>query len=474
MLMYLSKISLIKSQNSIQLIRSNGSYKMRYSRSNLKKIRKCYCSQNSQFIGLPFKISIEEANKILINNRKILEKNHNDNTKKLIPYDNTSMVKEYFIPFHSADISNVTSSFKGKYGKDRIEYYISYEYCPSTKITIPKIKTRIVTDWYDASDRLGQKNYPIGTYDTQIYAGFEFPRKEIESVLVSDDIISVIPLNDDMLVNYKRDRIIVHPHDMSISFAIEKMINKLHKCEVFRAKKMLLKKYNADHADIENLIIHLENADIKLLSYHLPVYVYTYTCIHDKICMYKFVNGYSGRYDGEYILSSMKLFLIGSIIGASIVPLFVTGTISTILLVGRMILGSLLTGIPAALYAKYRHIFKKKSDKSDRNEYLSYNDTFQETDDDIKRKTNAENFNQQNKKYHINVNDDEIKEKLVLIGLNPEVLPSEELLKQHYHDYIKKWHPDVYNGDKNIAKAMTQQINEAYHILLHAIKIAKH
>jgi hypothetical protein len=49
-------------------------------------------------------------------------------------------------------------------------------------------KSRTVTDWYSISGSICPIDYPLGTKKTQIYAGFEYPRRYIENALESTDL----------------------------------------------------------------------------------------------------------------------------------------------------------------------------------------------------------------------------------------------------------------------------------------------
>lgn len=141
------------------------------------------------FDGLPFKVTRIETDRTLINNKRILEKTSDQSTDHaLIPYDDDNSVKEVYVPFHSADLSNVTSQFSGRYGIDRVEEYWTVEYDITSKTFRPVHKTTIVTDWYSMKGILEAIRYPFGTSETQIYAGFKYPRKQIEKVLVGSDV----------------------------------------------------------------------------------------------------------------------------------------------------------------------------------------------------------------------------------------------------------------------------------------------
>lgn len=435
----------------------------------------------STFVGLPFVIARKDADDIFSNNKHFLEVSDvgSKEKKDLTIFDPNNQIKECFVPFHSAAISDVRSSYTGKFGIDRTEWYWTIEYNAALKMSLPAYKSRTVTDWWSITGTTKPVDYPLGTPETQVYAGFKYPRRYIESVLIKKDITKIKKLSDAMMFDQYKTRRIVYPHDMNISFAIEKMLNKLYSVEKKRAVNHILSQNGADHAEVEDLSIHLDTADIKLESYHLPVYVYSY--VRDDLILNKFVDGYTGQYDGDYVLSPMKMFVVGSLIGIGAVPLFAASagmTITTMAL--RMALGGILTGIPVSLFGRFTHIHKRQSDKADTDADNIHNNTFQETDNDVKRRVDAENFNNGNAsdsntysdkdRYRYMHVDSIIEEKLILLGLNPKVFPSESVLKTHYYQMIKKWHPDTYRGDKNLANKMTLQINDAHQTILKIIK----
>lgn len=441
----------------------------------------------STFVGLPFTISRKDANGIFSNNKHFFEESKlmTEEKKDLTIFDPNNTIKECFVPFHSAAISNVRSSYTGKFGIDRTEWYWTIEYNAALKMSLPAYRSRTVTDWWTTTGTTRPNDYPLGTSETQVYAGFKYPRRHIESVLIKDSITKIEPLTDSMLIDQDKKRRIVYPHDMNISFAIEKMMNKLYSIEKDRAINHMLRQHGADHAEVEDLSIHLETADIKLKSYHLPVYVYSF--VQDGIVLNKFVDGYTGRYDGDYVLSPMKMFFVGSLIGIGAAPFFAAAPgLGVAAMIVRMALGGMLTGIPVSLFGKYRHVYKRDSDRISTDADNVHNKTFQETDDDLKRRVDAEQFNSghsstdstgsrsntynDDDRYRYMHVDSIIEEKLTLLGLNPKTLPTESVLKAHYYQMVKKWHPDTYQGDKTLANKMTLQINDAYQTILKIIK----
>lgn len=445
----------------------------------------------SQFIGLPFKISRKQANDTILQNKRWFEESETVNKTSLIVYDDRVNIKECYIPFHGVDIKNLSSSFSGSIGRDRSEFYTYYVYNHKTKCNQPVIGVRTVTDWYDIPvSHLGPIDYPFGLQCTQVYAGFEYPKDEIKEALMTSSpssVVDITTLKDSDLVDEKGNKRIVKPHEMTISYAIETIFLALHKNETERAMKYALKLHSADHVQIENLVIHLEKAKIVLKSYHYPAFIHSYH--QNNIPLVKIVNGYNGSFGGEYALSTTKLFFFGGLIGfGAAIPFASAPAISTALFAGRLAAGSMIGGILSAIYARYRHVIRRNSSDKRHQERKSHNATFQPTDDDIKRQTTAEEFNEdmhhnssrnhnndsgsqehihndsekyQKERSRRTTIDQRTRECLILLGLPPNILPTKKELSHAYHLMIKKWHPDTYNGDKIFATNMTVKISEA-------------
>jgi len=349
-------------------------------------------------------------------------------------------------------------------------------YNASTKSSVPHVGVRTVTDWYPTSGTLKPTNYPFGIKSTQIYAGFKYPRNYIESVLANEAVRNITNLTEDMLYNHKKQKRIVEPHAMNVAFGLEKIVNRLYEHEKSRAEQYILKHHRADHSRVSGIGMHLDKCNIELKSFHLPAFVYQFDSgagtSDNEIKLFKIVDGYTGCMEGDRIYSPLKSFFATSVLGIMAAPLF--GPASIPLLIGRAIIGGIITGAPAGLWAKFHHIRKANKASSQNKEELKYNSTFQETDDDVRRRNEANEFNETseeeyNGKFH-EFNDGEdvtLSEKYTLLGLNPsnrDKITRDEL-KKAYHEQIHKWHPDIYSGDKTLATQMSVRINEAYNIL---------
>lgn len=173
--------------------------------------------------------------------------------------------------------------------------------------------------------------------------------------------------------------------------------------------------------------------------------------------MYKYVDGYNGNYVGNHVMSPIKTFAVSSIIGALIpvIPLILTphftiaslGATAVKTILSRMLVGGLITGLPSALFAKLKNEYIKTHNEPSK-EDMEKNGTYQASDEDIERKTKTEELNRLNGgstewfsdedryKYYDtdtntknqNINQD-IREKLILLNLNPNKIPTLDELK---------------------------------------------
>ena len=106
----------------------------------------------------------------------------------------------------------------------------------------------------------------------------------------------------------------IYPHEMNMSFALEKLSSRIYDMEHSRAHKNIIKRYRADHSRVHTLDVHLSQAQINLCSYHVPAYVYESKILD--LANYKIVNGYSGEVHGNKIYSIMKSSVFGASVGA--------------------------------------------------------------------------------------------------------------------------------------------------------------
>lgn len=411
------------------------------------------CKRYSHILSLPFKIDKKNVEKILEETKGILEKN-TENIK--VVAKKSDPIQKKFLPFHSADITNLGSRFVGKYGIDRVEYYTDIVLM-NGNIT-PQTKSRIVTDWYNISGALDPVDYPLGVWNTQIYAGFEYPRNKIEGALRTVDLdqLNQIPSND----------IIVSPHEMNMSYALEKIISEVHKLEEDRVKKYIVSKTNADSVELHNVNLLLDSCKIKLHSFHLPAYVHiTKNETHE---LYKVVSGFTGKYDGEIIYSPIKTGALGSITGLAIGGLSFLFKTNPYVALGTVLFRlGLFTGIGglfSGLWAKYIHENKYYRARSELKEEKEYNSQTEETDDDIRRKNgpNTSHNSSQDSLYP----EDECR----LLGLNHRKKITLNELRNARFEKLKQWHPDITLGDKKIATEMSVRINEAYEKIFNIVK----
>ena len=403
----------------------------------LKCIKRCY-----NVYSLPFKIKRDEASKIF-SQKTFFEKQTINNG--LILYNNDRIIETY-IPFHSSDIKNLSSSFIGQYGINRIEVYTIFI---NGKIST---QSRIVTDWYHCRGNLCKHDYPFGTLETQIYADFKYPRYYIEKCLRMNDVIHISP-------HIKSD-INIDMHNMNVSFGLEKIITGINELEKDRVKEYIRNKYNADDSSVDKIDVHLEDADIELYSYFVPAYIYIFT--HNNKEYYKVLNGYNGMLSGTKIYSHIKFIVSGFISFSSLTLLVLsfnpyfrltTFFISRILMVGS------IGGILGGLFASNYHQYKIKKFTIENKKMEEYNSFTIESDEDIIRRNTVFMLNGGKAsimKFPI--------DQCNILGLDPNNITN-DILKHAYYSKLKVWHPDVYKKDKELAKLMTIKVVDAHKVI---------
>lgn len=393
---------------------------------------------------LPFRISRTEANKLFSSDKKLMEDVPTDNIST------TKNVKECFIPFHSVDLRNISTDYTVSYGKDRTEYYWTFETINNRPRLVKKERT--ITDWYQVSGIMTPTLYPLGTRWSQIYAGFVYPRYIMEDGLANDYIDSLVPLTHKLV----HANAIVYAHEMNISLALEKINTRLADAELSRLEKYIRRTYDADHIKIIMSNVNLASADISLCSYYVPAYIYQYGEIG--YTKYKIVNGYTGNIVSNRVMSSVKSMIIASGFGilATILMPYVTTAQLVMYVLASSATSALLGGMFAHSYNKY--VFRRN--KSQIENDINTNSEYVETIDDIERRkftawANGYIDYQPRENMYLLV------DKLKLLQLDTDKLPTTDQLKSAYHKQIKRWHPDT-NSNKEMALKMTIQLNLAY------------
>lgn len=403
----------------------------------------------SKLYYIPFKINRKEAESIILNGTSYYEQKIL-NTTNLQTY-NGDPIQKKLIPFHSMEVKNLKSTFAGHYGKDRLEPYSYYNAATKSMQT----GLRVVTDWYNCSGTLRDHDYELGTKETQIYAGFTYPRQLIENALRNNSL-DLVDIN-----NHKENDTIVDPHDMKISYGLEKMVVNLYDLERERASKYIKNKYHADHAKIETLEMHISDSAIHLYSYFVSAYIYNFS--FDNKNVIKVVNGCSGKTDGHKIWSVPKFFMTGLMLG---LPFIFSPLLASFTLFGRLLLCSSIFSVPSSLYAhfsKYINIDEhERQIKKDKN----YNEQQVETDDDIYRQNFMFHKYQNHSNNVLSVPQDTLK----LFGLDPSNTYTFAQIKKAYLEQVVKYHPDKYKGDKNFATVMTQQLNNSFSEITEKLK----
>lgn len=358
----------------------------------MKLLRRFSTIRKYPFIGLPFKYSQSEAENIFDTNTSFFEKN----IKNLIPDPRKREVKKYFIPFYSADIRSVNTTYTARYGINKnktITYYILVG-----NVMAPCECIETYTVWYTMSDVLTPTNYSIGTSETQIYAGFAFPNQHIDTLMRKQDVAHINNLTDQELL----DNPVMYPHDMASSMAKKLINDSIETLERVRAEQFVKNKYGTNHVVIEHIDVNIDTNDFILKSYHLPAFVKSISDSDNKIVNYKFVDGYTGKYHGgDIVLSESKLFGLGTVVGLVGFPVLSGLSVSamTLTIFSRMILSGILSGLSSSILGKIMHRYKRKSTENQILQSIEQNKTYTMSEEDLMRCQEAEKFNKDNIDY---------------------------------------------------------------------------
>ena len=417
-----------------------------------------FASKLRTITGFDYTLTQKQAEEIIDSNKSMYEQSPSEEIR--IAHYVNPMKKVYF-PFHTIDVKNLLVTYVGKMGIDKTRIVWKWQTVGKHMCYLPAEETYI--KWTGIRGKSFSPGYPIGTPETQIYAGFNYPRPQIEKVLRFPYLNQLEKIKVD-------DETEIDKHDMKMSFALEKMISSLHRLEQNRLEQELLSEYNAHHIELSHIDLKLEQSTINLSSYHIPAYVYTHNT--DGLDLHKIVNAIDGNYDGEVIYSPLKVGLTGTAIGFLIAaasmflrtnPYF---TVAQILF--RLGIASSTGGMFGAIWAKYLAPIALRSIRNEIKDDISYNDQMPETYDDVRRRGNNQENKQTRQNNYSHNKTNEIyypEDECHLLGLSHHNRITLEELRDARNSKLRQWHPDVYKGNKTLANEMCQRVNDAYHKL---------
>lgn len=389
--------------------------------------------------GLPFQYTSEQAIELLQSNKSIFDTttHQSHSSSSLIPY--RQQWKSLYLPFHSVDVRDLKSSYIGEYGMDRQE--TQWVYVSTGKGGYWTTEEVTVTDWYRCQGSMPCTSYPFGsTLETQVYAGFEYPREFLERALQMSDVHKIR-----RLINTELHPHLVQPFTMKVKMALSLIVSRLHKLECQRAKMYIKKVHRADHGRINTLDVHLDHAAVDWISFHLPCWLYENR--QGNLSLYQFINGYNGRIDGQPMLSWWKAGTAGALGGALWSVLFNSGRF---FIPGALLPGMLVAGV-TKLYVhwKYHQGQVTQSNETLRNANFETCSIDEQLSDTEIISTNK----------HVRLNS----ELACLLGLSEQEDVTMLQVKTAYHQKLKQYHPDVYKGkNTEFASLMTKQLNTAY------------
>lgn len=426
-------------------------------------------------LALPFNINETKANEIINDNISMFES------------ESKGKIMKCYIPFISVDIKNLKSSYIGNYTVSNNEN----------------------ANWLKCKGRIPSTNIPFGTKSMQFYADFKYPKDHIESALRSNHVVNI------NTIHISKD-IKIDNHTMKEEYALEKINSKLYELEKQRIIQHIKRINNAQHANVTHIDMELDKADIKLKKYHVPAYLYSFKS--DKNTLHKIISGSDGNIDGNIIYDSNKIGLVGGLTGILFGAAWVIG--GPVTAVTTTLARTL---IPAAVIGSMSKFVSKDSAKAENqknneaiiNERKKYED-FNTCQSHKKQHTQCPHEEEKmNKKFERKFNksyqssnkrtkteeeyvnsyfngnydysysskhsswgkqktwhretrrsaqyiDKETIDNLRLLGINYTENVNMEIIKKSYFKVIKKWHPDVYQGEPSIGRKMSRQINVAY------------
>jgi len=268
-------------------------------------------------------------------------------------------------------------------------------------------------------------------------------------------------------INTDKDKdVTIDPHDMNISYGFEKILQAVMEREAIRIKKYIKKQTKADYARISFLDMKLDEAVIKPDSFYLPCYIYTTK--HGEYTNNKFINGFTGEYNGKVIYSPWR---IGGLTGLSGVaftlltlPARLNPATSLALIAVRVAIGAGIGGAIGGIWTRILLYLRDSTEKEDIENESRYNQTTEETKEDKMRKNFIGNTvgNHQNQVLYPY-------DECLLLGIDPTKRIDTVALKKYYHVKIRQWHPDIHPGQSKLANDMSIKINQAYDTLRHRV-----
>lgn len=406
----------------------------------------------SNHIGLPYLITMNEAQKIFHKNNKFPEGKG----------DNIIITQEY-LPFSYSDVTNFSCEYNARYGieKKRTEIIIQMN---SNGIIGPALRTCYDVFWYNCDNLTTKLDSSKGETFTQIYTGLQYSNKAIEKISQTENLIDklgVIKFCDPEM--FKTPML----HELYIKNKVNKIIKKIleSKCRESFVKQY----YNADRHEIVN-IIYNDNGKIELCMYYMPVFVCCYTIMGLKY--YKFINGYDGRISGRNTFGIKQVVMAS--LGVGVITSYSFTYVNPLLFLPMFKLCCIITALPIII-AFINNIVKSNNNiKNDKREFknkkfASMNNYGDSELTEIKYVLNND-FKPEKVDCDEIENKSEISEKypenhLNVLGLNDTNDITKEVLLIAKNKQLDKWNKTNYNGSRVIADIYIDRINESYKVL---------
>lgn len=434
----------------------------------------CWRNKSSGAKGT-YNITRKELNKILLKSNSFFESSVPRDVLPSAPRFQGDPVSKEYLPFHSVDVRGLVTRYTALYGLERT-------------VSCGEGKTRTVIDWYPCEGTLSSIDYPFGlTKETQIYAGLAYPRKYVHDALQSPDVANIERWTGIAAEDNDAD---VSPHEIKRNYGMELCIGAIHDMELHRVRDKVANRHWTSHVRAVYLDMQLNYAAIKMHSYHVPAYIYSFIYnVHTvatigrkiwgssavrgdgatRLAIQKIICGRTGRVGGESLYSPYKTGLLAAALGfaaaVATIPLRSNPVVFFGILGARWVMASGAAGALGSAWALWWPLARYKLNRSKIDNESNRNSKFQFTADDdillskarrVRKAQNGTPFSNEETSSRLLPESE-----CILLGIDRTKVLRKQFLKSRYRGELMKWHPDKYNGDKEVANMMRARINIA-------------
>ncbi|AYV78007.1 MAG: DnaJ-like subfamily C member 3 [Edafosvirus sp.] len=297
-------------------------------------------------------------------------------------------VKECYLPFYGSSACNLVSTYIGKRGVDTTSTYTMPVVVGKT-ITMQEY-TDTTTKWYPVNGTLDKIDYSIDNKKTQKYAGFVYPPSIIEQKFQTHDVnnlkeLSQVNTGKKFIFSYQMNMAHFKQLAESLFFTIEKD----------RAYQHIKSNNKADHVRIDQLDTDFKNANIMIIPYHIPAYIYQST---ENPYNFNIVNGYSGDMVENHTASVATYSLVGTGVGGLVTYGVLASSMGPLSL-AHIAIGSIGGGLFSSQIAVLKNYFGKKDFDNEKSLLIKENKKYMLCEEDKEIQKLIDEMNKKNSHY---------------------------------------------------------------------------